>query len=430
MLNVSFLGIGVDGTDTNMSNAVSGATSGNLVLIQSAHAGDGTAADDAIGGKGGAAVSAFTIIDGSAADLRGTVEATGGLGAVGRGANGFGGDGGAASASISLTGVGVVRATGDATGGIGGQTSHLGTFAPGGNTTSSATAVSANDEAIATANADAGTNFGTRPGGTASASAVSAAGAYRRANSVATAAGSLANATAEATTHGDDVISLKTYSNAPSLNATESITATAFAEAVISDFISLSVATAAASASGNPSELLQTVVLEGNPLSQAALSDSQSVILYAQQSVRHPSTASLTGASISTVVDMEFDTETLSGQDFLVAFLDPSSSGNGFDDLRFRIFEEESTVFDQSFVDLANALAFFDDSVLNLGAWSVGIDGILDLRFQLDAIVSGPNDRFSVDYLAGTAAVPVPPAVWLFGSALAMLGWLRRRKLH
>jgi hypothetical protein len=30
-------------------------------------------------------------------------------------------------------------------------------------------------------------------------------------------------------------------------------------------------------------------------------------------------------------------------------------------------------------------------------------------------------------YFGGTTVVPVPAAVWLFGSGLAALGWMRRR---
>jgi hypothetical protein len=53
------------------------------------------------------------------------------------------------------------------------------------------------------------------------------------------------------------------------------------------------------------------------------------------------------------------------------------------------------------------------------------------LSFKLPAGVS--LDDFSIDTTADlvwVTAVPVPPAVWLFGSALGILGWMRRRKTN
>lgn len=44
--------------------------------------------------------------------------------------------------------------------------------------------------------------------------------------------------------------------------------------------------------------------------------------------------------------------------------------------------------------------------------------------FQLQT-QTGNNSIYKVDF--STAAVPVPAAVWLFGSALGLLGWMRRR---
>jgi hypothetical protein len=43
-------------------------------------------------------------------------------------------------------------------------------------------------------------------------------------------------------------------------------------------------------------------------------------------------------------------------------------------------------------------------------------------------IFNGGSDSQFIPLASNT--IPVPPAVWLFGSALAILGWVRRRKLH
>ncbi len=63
------------------------------------------------------------------------------------------------------------------------------------------------------------------------------------------------------------------------------------------------------------------------------------------------------------------------------------------------------------------------------------LDGV---RYQLDGVVTaGGGDSLLLSIQTGnnsiyevaitTAVVPVPAAVWLFGSALGLLGWMRRR---
>jgi hypothetical protein len=68
---------------------------------------------------------------------------------------------------------------------------------------------------------------------------------------------------------------------------------------------------------------------------------------------------------------------------------------------------------------------YFDQALSNAGG-TVGVTG-----WESSATTVGLSQASSADHdiVSGTvvSAVPVPAAVWLFGSALAGLGWMRRK---
>jgi hypothetical protein len=76
-----------------------------------------------------------------------------------------------------------------------------------------------------------------------------------------------------------------------------------------------------------------------------------------------------------------------------------------------------------SFFDLIRA----ETIIGQFGALS--LPSLASLSWQLDHLIDAEG---STDILRLTAVqtVPVPGAVWLFGSALAWLGWARRRGLR
>jgi len=51
----------------------------------------------------------------------------------------------------------------------------------------------------------------------------------------------------------------------------------------------------------------------------------------------------------------------------------------------------------------------------------------LESGFQYDVDFSDAGTFTLTALTDGISVVPVPAAVWLFGSALGMLGWMRRR---
>jgi hypothetical protein len=82
----------------------------------------------------------------------------------------------------------------------------------------------------------------------------------------------------------------------------------------------------------------------------------------------------------------------------------------------------------------ANSVFTLTSLMLPGGAAGSGSGGtILDLddmtfdTLLLTAINTGSGTMTSVE-IDAIGVVPVPPAVWLFGSALALLGWIRRRQ--
>jgi hypothetical protein len=60
-------------------------------------------------------------------------------------------------------------------------------------------------------------------------------------------------------------------------------------------------------------------------------------------------------------------------------------------------------------------------------AWLIGfLNG-----FQFDFSQAGAGQAWAVhDGNIGNAVVPIPASAWLFGSALGLLGWLRRRRVN
>jgi len=128
-------------------------------------------------------------------------------------------------------------------------------------------------------------------------------------------------------------------------------------------------------------------------------------------------------------VDMQF--EVGAGEhDVSFALFNAYGESGGFDTLDFSLLIEGDLLFDESFTDLAAALTFFDDNASIFSGIMVGVDGLLDIQMNFDiAISAGTGDLFTTDYAfsSTSSVVPIPAAVWLFGSALAGLGWMRRR---
>ena len=99
--------------------------------------------------------------------------------------------------------------------------------------------------------------------------------------------------------------------------------------------------------------------------------------------------------------------------------------------LHFHVLREGAVVLDETFLDAVSAMAMLRDHVFDLGDWTAGLQGDLDLRFSLDVIASRPGDAFYMNFVATT--VPAPPGLLLLGTALAGL-WpahlVRRRRAH
>ena len=167
-----------------------------------------------------------------------------------------------------------------------------------------------------------------------------------------------------------------------------------------------------------PSEILVTNLLSNNAQVQEAFGNGGEVDLFGSLGVKN-TIGTLSGPALfSSLIDLSLATSEASTGNLLVGFLDPFSTGNGFDELRFLMSVNGQTVAEQTFTDLALALAFFDDSVIDIDSSTLGGGEILNLRFELNVLLSSANDGFNLNFLAGTAAVPAPAGIWLLLTAL------------
>lgn len=133
----------------------------------------------------------------------------------------------------------------------------------------------------------------------------------------------------------------------------------------------------------------------------------------------------------------------LNQEDLVLAFIDAEYFGDGFESLSVSIegfFSNGSvdgfeSIAQFDFIDLDVALLFFTDNVINLGAiaalpstnysWSDQVD-FVQLTFTMALTTANAGDGFGFDMLMANTTIPLPAGVWLFGSALGALAWLRR----
>jgi hypothetical protein len=108
-----------------------------------------------------------------------------------------------------------------------------------------------------------------------------------------------------------------------------------------------------------------------------------------------------------------------------VGFLDPVTTGSGFDLLHFTIRREGVIIEDQTFATAALATAYFNDHVISLGSKSSGVTGDLDLIFTMDVTNDALGDGFRTNLVL--ANVPEPSAAVLVLGGVALLVGRQRR---
>jgi hypothetical protein len=373
---------------------------------------------------GGTALGILATAETAGGNAIARATATGGAGGDGR----FPGDGGDAASQADATNsgaTGAATATASATGGRGGQSNRP--SIPG-NATAVANAVATHGAA---ATADAGA-FGS--GDTsARANATTAMGAQAIGTAFAQGIDGIARSSAKTTgsvfprfdaaAAGDGSATAKSAVNIggpfQGLDTTGTLQAYSFA-------------------TGLPSAAFVSAAVTGNPNVAAAFASDGVLGAGAMGGAYRTDGPAVSRVYLSTF-DFTFDTDAFAAPGNLrLGFYDEISFGSGFDALLLRVLFEGNTVIDELFTTLAAAHTYFDDKVLNLGAFALG--DMLDLNFIFALESDQPGDGFGVAFLFGadTAAVapppslptsvPEPPTLLLLASSFGLLLLLRRRR--
>ena len=158
---------------------------------------------------------------------------------------------------------------------------------------------------------------------------------------------------------------------------------------------------------------------------------------------------SLTGGFLTNIINADSATEANPHTQATHAFI----SGNGAQmDLRFdlgavyplqtaHLWNIDEAVF-SSWGVTAMHIEFFDNALTSLGTYDsppitsggdgdpfaedFDLGGILGVTF-VDVLLTGDTSGVDITNF-GFTTVPVPAAVWLFGSGLGLLGWIRKRQ--
>jgi hypothetical protein len=363
------------------------------------------------GANGGNGLSNSTAISFGNSTATANDTAQGGSGSEGQGGTVHGGNGGTANSTASATagGVAAASATAAATGGAAGARSGTSTLdGRGGNATATANS-SGLGQADASATATGGSNVFGSLSGSMNGSALA------RANST----GASGTAFARAFSGGVLVTSIRADAIAQ-VGSTVNAEARAAYGSAAPDFSLVAGVEAAAFVTGSPLPADIAVALAGNPNASAA----GPVMILGALAAAYPANGS--GATKTYTSDLSYSihpSQLIASTPLRLGFLDPVSSGSGFDTLRLQIFKENVSVFDQTFGSLAAANAFFNDGVLDFGPSTNGVSGSLDLEMLMTYTSHTIGDSFGVDFVT---AVPEPGTAILLVAGLG--GCIARRR--
>ncbi|RIK75436.1 MAG: hypothetical protein DCC67_15300, partial [Planctomycetota bacterium] len=320
-------------------------------------------------------------------------------GAIASGSFGLGAGGGdaAATGTASSTGPGTVAANVTATGGNGGASSS-GPGGFGGN----ATAI-ANATGTAAANATAMADAGNGPTGALQGTAVAQANAT----------GTSGTATADAQSGGGLVTSVRAQTVAPVVSTTHA-DSRAIVSTPASDATDAAGIHASAFATGLPQMADALDYFAGNlnarphfNLAGDTLAGASSDV-FGLVTLGGAFTAGAASKTYTSTAWFSIDLNQLVNprQNLLVALLDTTSQGAGFDSLQFQITREGVLVVNETFATVAAANAFLDDQILDLGSNAFGnVVGNLDLVFSLSLTTNDAGAGYSFDLLFGNATL-------------------------
>ncbi|VAW55918.1 hypothetical protein MNBD_GAMMA07-539, partial [hydrothermal vent metagenome] len=187
-----------------------------------------------------------------------------------------------------------------------------------------------------------------------------------------------------------------------------------------------------------PSQTDAATIVAGNTNVEAVIGTINTVAIGLLGGTFSDVNSAIRSQLFTSEIDLNIDMAEAEISNLIVGFLDPVIIGDhGFDSLRFRIDIEGTQVLDNTFNDFTSSISFFDDNVLDFGAWTnlISDNNVLDVTFTLDQTEQHQGEGFSSNFIlaAGanneTSPVPLPAAFWLFSSGLMGLIAVTRKRL-
>ena len=375
--------VGGNGADSTLTNVVSGSTvSGQtLTLTQNASGGAAGGTDSGPAGVAGNATSALTATNPGGGDLVGNSNAYGGMG--GNSTSGTSSSGGTSTATINLSGSSNVQSNATACG----VCALTGPVAAVGDALAIATGSASNSASVSAYAAAGHGPWSTLVGGATRA----------RATGIAPSGG----VSSKAETSGGLLGALLTSSSA-NVGSTDVSESRAGVGTPVPNFCEASGLQAVAFATGMPSNADATQAVNGNPVVASNFDiGGTSTMLGLVTLGGSDSSQSSSQATFAVNVS------SFSGQDVKVGLINPVSVGNGFSQLHFQLGTQSSgTIVDKTFTSIAEALDYFDDNIIDLGAASsLGTGNNLGMSVT---VVSSPGNSFYGSMLIGTANSGTP----------------------